>query len=81
MEGARYDVEELDADTRASMDGQVAGTTTFSEWLGGRGFDEVAEVLGSKKAAKAYFAGEVQLKDFSTSWGKPLSLKAAMAGK
>lgn len=75
-----FDLDELDETARASMDGQVAGSPTFAQWLKGRQPDDIAEVLGSKKAAKAFLAGDVEVKDFSTAWGKPLSLKAAMAG-
>jgi len=76
-----FNLKELDAGTRASMDGQVAGSTTFASWLSTRSASDIAEVLGSKAAAKAYLSGEVELGDFSSAWGKPLSLKAAMAGK
>jgi SPP1 gp7 family putative phage head morphogenesis protein len=76
-----FDVDELDAGTRASFDGQVPASTSFPEWLKGRNQDDVAQVLGSQKAAQKFLAGEMQVKDFSTTWGKPLSLKAAMAGK
>lgn len=74
-------LKDLEPAARASMDGLVPGKTTFESWLATRDFDDVAEILGSKAAAKAYFADEVELSDFSTSWGAPLSLKAAMAGK
>jgi hypothetical protein len=68
----------LPAGTRASMDGQVPADLTFDQWLKKQTPDRVADVLGSKAAAKAYLAGEVPLSAFSTSMGSVLSWKQVL---
>lgn len=74
-----YNAKDLPVGTRASMDGQVPATVTFSEWLKKRPRSAVEKVLGSRAAATKFLNGELPLDAFSTSMGTPLSLKRAMA--
>jgi SPP1 gp7 family putative phage head morphogenesis protein len=65
----------LPAGTRASMDGQVPGNLTFGAWLKSQPLSRIADVLGSKEAARAFMAGTVKISDFSTAYGTVLSYK------
>lgn len=44
------DADEMDAGTRASMDGQVAADTTYGEWLQRQSFARQVQVLGETRA-------------------------------
>jgi SPP1 gp7 family putative phage head morphogenesis protein len=46
-----FDVNELDAGTRASMNGQVPAATTFGSWITRQPADVQDEVLGKRRAA------------------------------
>ena len=77
--GRKVDPSKIPVGTRASMDGQVPADLTFNQWLKQQPLDGIADVLGSKKAARLFKAGELKLDQFSTATGKPLSLKQVMA--
>ena len=69
----------LPVGARASMDGEVPDGTTFGGWLKKQSVGRVSDVLGSKDAAEAFLAGEVDIGSFSTEFGKPLSWKQVQA--
>ena len=67
-------VEGEDADfMRHSMDGFVPSKKTFTQWLEGRSLSDQVQVLGRTRA-ELFRAGKLELTDFNTSWGKPLTL-------
>ena len=57
------DAEDVPAPSRASMDGQVAGGTTFSSWLKGKDEATQNKVLG-KTRASLFRSGKLDLQDF-----------------
>ncbi len=67
------DKDELDAGTRASMDGQVAATETYQTWLKKQPRSFVEEVLGKRKA-KLYLDGNLKLDRFVDNAGREYNL-------
>ncbi|EOW2370902.1 hypothetical protein ACNZA9_001767 [Cronobacter sakazakii] len=67
------DADELDAGTRASMDGQTPGDTTYSEWLQRQPYDRQKAVLG-KERADLLRAGKLKVPDFFNDRGEFLTL-------
>ncbi len=67
------DKDELPAGKRASMDGQVAGDTTFSKWLNMKGAATQDKVLG-KTRADLFRSGKLDLRQFIKSDGTVLTL-------
>ena len=67
------DADEMDAGTRASMDGQTPGDTTYSEWLQRQPYDRQKQVLG-KERADMLRAGKLKVPDFFTDKGEFLTL-------
>lgn len=67
------DSDEMDAGTRASMDGQVPENTTYLEWLARQSPDRQDQVLGTERG-RMYRAGELQLGDMFTDRGEWLTL-------
>lgn len=72
------DADQLDAPARSSMDGLVAGGTTFESWL--RGKDEATQnkVMGKTKA-DLWRSKKLDLKDFVKNGQTPLTLKQLKA--
>lgn len=68
------DVRELPEGTRASMDGQVAGDTTYSEWLQRQPFSRQKEILGETRA-KMMRDGVIKYDEFFTDKGEWLTLE------
>lgn len=60
--------------TRASMDGQVSASQTYSKWLRGRGQDFQDEVLGKTKA-ELFRKGGLELDKFIDASGHSYTLK------
>lgn len=60
-------------ETRASMDGQVARTTTFSEWLATKPREFQDEVLGAARA-QAWRDGKLSLTGLTDQNNNPLTL-------
>lgn len=67
------DSNELDEDTRASMDGQVPADTTYLDWLARQSLPRQDEILGPERAA-LYRAGELKLGEMFTDKGEWISL-------
>lgn len=67
------DAKELPKGTRASMDGQVAADTTFSDFLKRKGDGFQDQVLG-KARAQMWRDGKLDLRDFIKSDGTVLTL-------
>lgn len=68
------DKDELTPGQRASMDGQVAGDTTFSKWLNDKGAATQDTILGPTRA-KLYRDGKLNLQDFIKADGTVLTLE------
>jgi SPP1 gp7 family putative phage head morphogenesis protein len=68
------DYDELPPSKRAGMDGQVAGDTTFAQWLRDKGTATQEEVLG-KTRAELFRSGKLKLEDFITGDGTVLTLQ------
>lgn len=68
------DVRELSEGTRASMDGQVAGDTTYSEWLQRQSFARQKEVVGETRA-RLMRDGGMRYDEFYTDKGEWLTLE------
>lgn len=66
---------DLPTASRSAMDGTVPATTTYPEWLKGQSKRVQDEALGPERA-EIFRRGELEIKDFVTKGGKPLSLKA-----
>lgn len=64
----------ITAGTRESMNGAVASTTTYEEWLKSLPQDELEEALG-KTRAEAFAAGELKLSKMVDQSGRQLSLQ------
>ncbi len=67
------DKDELPKGTRASMDGQVAGDTTFKDWLLRKGDTMQYKVLG-KTRAQLFRSGKLDLDQFIKADGTVLTL-------
>jgi SPP1 gp7 family putative phage head morphogenesis protein len=61
--------DEIPASTRASMDGQVADTVTYDDWLRGQPQDVIDEALGPTRA-KLFLDGELNIKSFVGTNGR-----------
>ena len=59
--------------TRASMDGQVAGTKNYEQWLRGKSKAFQTEVLGVEKR-KLWIEGKLKFNDLINQTGNPLTL-------
>lgn len=66
-------VDEMDAGTRASMDGQQPGNTTYGEWLQRQPFNRQKAVLGLKRA-QLLRDGKLKVPDFFNDRGEFLTL-------
>lgn len=69
-----YKKSELPEGTRASMDGAVPKTATFTQWLNGKDAPTQDRVLG-KARADLFRAGKVDLKDLIDSDGSVMNLE------
>jgi SPP1 gp7 family putative phage head morphogenesis protein len=68
------DLGEAPAGTRASMDGQVAGTVTYGDWLEQQTQERQDEALGPARA-RLFRAGRVTVEDLVARDGRPLTLE------
>jgi hypothetical protein len=59
---------------RASINGQIAASTTMDEFLRGQPFDQVVEMIGRTKA-EAWRDGDLKLRDLVDQSGRTLTLK------
>ncbi len=66
-------IDEADAQTRASMNGQVPAELTYGLWLKGQPRSFVEEVLGAKKA-RLFLDGKLPIERFVNRAGIPLTL-------
>jgi hypothetical protein len=60
--------------TRASIDGQVADTTTFDKWFSGKSAEFKEDFLG-KGRFELYKSGKITFKDLVAQNGRVLSVK------
>ena len=67
------DRDELTPAQRASMDGQIAGDTTFAKWLDAKGEDMQDTILGPTRA-QLFRDGKLDLRDFIKADGTVLTL-------
>lgn len=67
------DADEMDEGTRASMDGQVPGDTSYGEWLQRQPRDRQIDVLGEKRT-RLMRDGGMQASDFFSDKGEWLTL-------
>jgi SPP1 gp7 family putative phage head morphogenesis protein len=70
IKGAR----DWSSSTRASMDGEVSDSVTYSEWLGGLSRDELSEALGPTRA-RLFTDGELSLNRMVGQSGRALTLE------
>jgi len=68
------DAKELEAGTRASMNGQVPATQTYNEWLKKQTADVQNEALGIKRA-QLFRSDQLKLNEFIDRRNRPLTLK------
>jgi len=68
-----FDTDEMDAGTRASMDGQTAGDTTYGEWLQRQSYSRQKAVLGTTRA-QLLRAGKLKVPDFFNDRGEFITL-------
>ncbi|WP_449549422.1 phage minor head protein [Lelliottia amnigena] len=68
------DIDEMDEGTRASMDGQVPGKTTYLEWLKRQPAQRQDQVLGVERG-RLLRAGEIDLSDMFTDKGEWITLE------
>lgn len=68
------DRDELEAGTRASMDGQVPAETTYADWLQQQPYSRQVQVLG-KTRANLLREGKRQVDDFFSDKGEWLTLE------
>lgn len=66
--------KEADPSTRASMDGQVAESLTYSEWLAGQDAETQDEALGPRRAS-LYRRGIIDVADLANDRGRSLTLE------
>ncbi|WP_034913009.1 phage Mu F like family protein [Erwinia sp. 9145] len=69
-----FNVDEMDAGTRASMDGQVASDTSYGEWLQRQPLSRQIDVLGEKRA-RLMREGGMRTSEFFSDKGEWLSLE------
>ncbi|AUO64097.1 hypothetical protein WM46_04630 [Citrobacter freundii complex sp. CFNIH2] len=67
------DVRDIPPGTRASMDGQVAGDTTYQEWFSRQSFDRQKQIVGEKRA-RLVRDGGMSPDEFYTDKGEWLTL-------
>jgi predicted ABC-type ATPase len=71
-------VKEPPVSTRASVDGQIAGDTTFEGFLRGKSIAFQDELLGAGRA-ELWRSGKITLRDLVSGEGNPLTLSELMA--
>ncbi|HEM7934080.1 TPA: hypothetical protein U2L56_000968 [Citrobacter koseri] len=67
------DIRDIPPGTRASMDGQVAGDTTYQEWFSRQSFDRQKQIVGEKRA-RLIRDGGMSPDEFYTDKGEWLTL-------
>lgn len=72
------DVDEFQPSTRAAMNGEVAATTTFAQWLASRSEEQQDEILG-KGRAQLWRDGKITLTDLVDQTGRPMTLEQLRA--
>ena len=74
---------QVDEGARASMDGEVADKTTFSDWLEGKSKAQQDDILGAGRA-DLWRDGKITLRELLDQSGRPLTLEqleAQVAGE
>lgn len=71
------DADEIPADTRASMDGQVPADTTYAEWFSRLSAERQDEIVGPERG-RLYRAGKVTFQQFTDDRGRWLTLADLM---
>lgn len=68
-----FDIDDLDASTRASMNGQVPATQTYGQWLRKQPVEVQDEALGPTRG-KLFRAGDLPVERFTNRAGDQLTL-------
>lgn len=68
------DIDESPAGTRASLNGQVPGDTSYEEWLRGQPAHVQDEILGPGRA-DVFRSGGVEFSRFVDDRGRPVSVE------
>ncbi|WP_375283930.1 minor capsid protein [Sphingobium yanoikuyae] len=68
-----FDVDDVPAPARASMNGQVGGLETYSTWLPKQSRATIEEVLGKRKA-DLFISKKLKFQDFHDDTGKEYTL-------
>lgn len=69
----RREARNIDAGTRASMDGQVAGDLTYSQWLNNQSKERQIAALGTGRW-QLWKEGKLKLSELIDQTGRPLTL-------
>ena len=77
---SEYEIEKSVAGTRASMDGQVSGTTNFEGWLKKQTPARKKKLLG-KARAELFDEGKIGVRDLTDVFNRPLTLDQIAARK
>ena len=72
--GSKRRFKDFGATTRASMNGQVPSTTSYSQWLNELDAEELSEALGASRA-KLFTDGELSLDRMVDQSGRALTLE------
>ncbi len=67
------EADKLEAQTRASMDGQVAASLNFGDWIADKPIDFQNQVLGTQQA-QLYRAGKITMRDLTDQSNRPLKV-------
>lgn len=73
-------IDEIPQTTRASMDGQLPSSVTFTDWLKNKDPKFVEDLLG-KGRAELYLSGRISVGDLVTKGGRTRTLKELKAMK
>jgi hypothetical protein len=71
-------MDELSPGQRASMDGQVAGDTTYAEWFGKQSAARQDKIVGPTRGA-LFRSGNVTFEKFTNEKGRYLTLEQLQA--
>lgn len=76
--GSKKRFKDFAPSTRASMNGQVPETTTYSEWLGGLEPDEIKDAIGATRA-DLFTSGKLSIDRMVDQSGRVLTLEQIAA--
>jgi SPP1 gp7 family putative phage head morphogenesis protein len=71
---SRFSTRKLDRVSETRLDGQISAKEDFSTWLYRQDFETKLKHLGDEERVALFDAGVLEVKDFFSSKGKPISL-------